>query len=162
MVKAVFPGSFDPLTLGHLDVVERASAHVDELVVLVTGNPNKPSGLFLVERREELAKEALRTADLRCPVTVDHWGGLLVDYTSANDIGLIVKGLRSSLDYEYEWPMAQLNRRLSGVDTAFYVTDERYAKVSSSLVKEIARFGGDVAEFLPAPIAAAVAEAAGS
>ena len=95
-------------------------------------------------------------------MTVDHWGGLLVDYTSANDIGLIVKGLRSSLDYEYEWPMAQLNRRLSGVDTAFYVTDERYAKVSSSLVKEIARFGGDVAEFLPAPIAAAVAEAAGS
>ena len=144
MVKAVFPGSFDPLTLGHLDVVERASAHVDELVVLVTGNPNKPSGLFPVERREELAKE------------------VLVDYTSANDIGLIVKGLRSSLDYEYEWPMAQLNRRLSGVDTAFYVTDERYAKVSSSLVKEIARFGGDVAEFLPAPIAAAVAEAAGS
>ena len=113
MTVAVCPGSFDPITNGHLDIVTRASRHFDEVVVLVTGNPTKTSGLFTIDERVEL----IRTATAHLPgVRVDSWGGLLVDYTSEHGITALVKGLRSSLDYEYELPMAQMNRRLTGVD----------------------------------------------
>ncbi|WP_314974036.1 pantetheine-phosphate adenylyltransferase, partial [Corynebacterium matruchotii] len=105
--RAVCPGSFDPITMGHVDIFRRAAQQFDEMVVLVTGNPNKPSGLFSISERVELAEKAV--ADLP-NVTVDWWGGLLVDYTTKHDIGVIVKGLRSALDYEYEVPMAQMNR----------------------------------------------------
>lgn len=154
-MKAVCPGSFDPVTMGHLDIFTRAAAHFDEIVVLVTGNPGKKTGLFSIEERMELIREV--TADLP-NVRVDNWGGLLVDYTSAHEIGALVKGLRSSLDYEYELPMAQMNRRLTGVDTFFLLTDEKYGYVSSSLCKEVAKYGGDVSGLLPETVAAAVAE----
>lgn len=146
MSTAVCPGSFDPITNGHLDIVTRASRHFDEVVVLVTGNPTKTSGLFTVDERVELIREA--TAHLP-GVRVDSWGGLLVDYTSAHHITALVKGLRSSLDYEYELPMAQMNRRLTGVDTYFLLTDEKYGYISSSLTKEVAKYGGDVTGLVP-------------
>lgn len=146
MTTAVCPGSFDPITNGHLDIVTRASRHFDEVVVLVTGNPTKTSGLFSIDERVELIREV--TAHLP-KVRVDSWGGLLVDYTSAHHITALVKGLRSSLDYEYELPMAQMNRRLTGVDTYFLLTDEKYGYISSSLTKEVAKYGGDVTGLVP-------------
>ena len=114
--------------------------------MLVTGNPTKTSGLFTIDERVELIREA--TAHLN-GVRVDSWGGLLVDYTSAHHITALVKGLRSSLDYEYELPMAQMNRRLTGVDTYFLLTDEKYGYISSSLTKEVAKYGGDVTGLVP-------------
>ena len=155
MTTAVCPGSFDPITNGHLDIVTRASRHFDEVVVLVTGNPTKTSGLFSIDERVELIREVIA----RLPnVRVDSWGGLLVDYTSAHHITALVKGLRSSLDYEYELPMAQMNRRLTGVDTYFLLTDEKYGYISSSLTKEVAKFGGDVTGLVPDSVREAMAE----
>lgn len=146
MTTALCPGSFDPITNGHLDIITRASRHFDEVIVLVTGNPTKSSGLFSVDERVALIREA--TAD-NPRVSVDSWGGLLVDYTSAHGITALVKGLRSSLDYEYELPMAQMNRRLTGVDTYFLLTDEKYGYISSSLTKEVAKYGGDITGLVP-------------
>ena len=155
MTTAVCPGSFDPITNGHLDIVPRATRHFDEVIVLVTGNPTKTSGLFTIDERVELIREV--TAD-NPKVRVDHWGGLLVDYTTAHHITALVKGLRSSLDYEYELPMAQMNRRLSGVDTYFLLTDEKYGYISSSLTKEVAKYGGDITGLVPDIVREAIAK----
>lgn len=155
MTTAVCPGSFDPITNGHLDIVTRASRHFDEVVILVTGNPTKTSGLFSIDERVELIREVIAHLP---NVRVDSWGGLLVDYTSAHHITALVKGLRSSLDYEYELPMAQMNRRLTGVDTYFLLTDEKYGYISSSLTKEVAKFGGDVTGLVPEAVREAMAE----
>ncbi|OIR41322.1 pantetheine-phosphate adenylyltransferase [Corynebacterium sp. NML130628] len=152
---AVCPGSFDPFTNGHLDIVDRARRHFDEVVVLVTGNPTKQTGMFTVSERVALIQSAV--ADMPS-VRVDSWGGLLVDYTSAHGITALVKGLRSSLDYEYELPMAQMNRRLTGVETFFLLTDEKYGYISSSLCKEVARFGGDIAGLVPPAVMQAMSE----
>ena len=150
--RAVCPGSFDPITMGHVDIFRRAAQQFDEMVVLVTGNPNKPSGLFSISERVELAEKAV--ADLP-NVTVDWWGGLLVDYTTKHDIGVIVKGLRSALDYEYEVPMAQMNRSLSGVDTMFFMTNPKYGHVSSTLCKEVIKYG-DIHDVLPPDVEEAI------
>lgn len=155
MTTAVCPGSFDPITNGHLDIVTRASRHFDEVVILVTGNPTKTSGLFSIDERVELIREVIAHLP---NVRVDSWGGLLVDYTSAHHITALVKGLRSSLDYEYELPMAQMNRRLTGVDTYFLLTDEKYGYISSSLTKEVAKYGGDVTGLVPDTVREAMAE----
>lgn len=155
MTTAVCPGSFDPITNGHLDIVTRASRHFDEVIVLVTGNPTKTSGLFTIAERVELIRTV--TADIP-GVRVDSWGGLLVDYTTAHHVTALVKGLRSSLDYEYELPMAQMNRRLSGVDTYFLLTDEKYGYISSSLTKEVAKYGGDITGLVPEAVHRAIAE----
>ena len=155
MTTAVCPGSFDPITNGHLDIVTRASRHFDEVVVLVTGNPTKTSGLFTIDERVELIREVIAHLP---NVRVDSWGGLLVDYTSAHHITALVKGLRSSLDYEYELPMAQMNRRLTGVDTYFLLTDEKYGYISSSLTKEVAKYGGDVTGLVPETVREAMLE----
>lgn len=154
-MKAVCPGSFDPITLGHLSIFERAAAHVDQLTVLVTANPNKNTGLFTVDERMELIRRAVEHLP---NVDVDTWGGLLVDYTTAHGVDALVKGLRSSLDYDYELPMAQMNRRLTGVETFFLLTDEKYGYVSSTLCKEVARYGGDVSGLMPDHVVAAVRE----
>lgn len=153
MHRAVCPGSFDPITMGHVDIFRRAARQFDEMVVLVTGNPNKPSGLFSISERVELAEKAV--ADLP-NVTVDWWGGLLVDYTTKHGIGVIVKGLRSALDYEYEVPMAQMNRSLSGVDTMFFMTNPEYGHVSSTLCKEVIKYGGDIRDVLPPDVEEAI------
>ena len=145
MRRAVCPGSFDPVTNGHVDVVSRAAALYDELVVAVLVNPGK-AGLFSVDERIALLREAV--ADVP-NVTVDSFQGLLVDYCRSNDIPVIVKGLRAVSDFEYELQMAQMNRELAGVETLFVPTAPQVGHLSSSLVKQIATFGGDVSGLVP-------------
>jgi pantetheine-phosphate adenylyltransferase len=143
--RAVCPGSFDPVTNGHVDVITRAAALYDELVVAVLVNPGK-AGLFSVEERMALLRDAV--ADVS-NVTVDSFQGLLVDYCRAKDIPVIVKGLRAVSDFEYELQMAQMNRELAGVETLFVPTAPQVGHLSSSLVKQIATFGGDVSGLVP-------------
>ncbi|MGR6965613.1 pantetheine-phosphate adenylyltransferase [Geodermatophilus sp. URMC 61] len=145
MRRAVCPGSFDPVTNGHVDVITRAAALYDELVVAVLVNPGK-AGLFSVDERMALLRDAV--ADLP-NVTVDSFQGLLVDYCRDNDIPVIVKGLRAVSDFEYELQMAQMNRELAGVETLFVPTAPQVGHLSSSLVKQIATFGGDVSGLVP-------------
>jgi pantetheine-phosphate adenylyltransferase len=144
MRRAVCPGSFDPPTNGHLDVVGRASALFDEVVVAVLVNKSKKS-LFAVDERIEMLTEVVAPWP---NVTVDSFHGLLVDYCRDHDVRAIVKGLRAG-DFDYELQMAQMNQRLSGVDTLFMSTSPDFGFVSSSLVKEVATYGGDVAHLLP-------------
>jgi pantetheine-phosphate adenylyltransferase len=145
MTRVVCPGSFDPVTNGHLDIIERASFLFDEVVVVVLVNESK-SGLFPVERRIELIAEA--TTDLE-NVTLDSYSGLLVDYCAQNDVQAIVKGLRAVSDFDYELQMAQMNGNLTGIDTVFIPTSPDYTFIASSLVKEVARHGGDVNGLVP-------------
>ncbi len=147
MTRAVCPGSFDPVTHGHLDIVERTLRFADEVVIAVGDNMAK-SALFTPHQRVEMLREA--TAD-RPEVQVELFDGLLVDFCSARGIEVISKGLRAS-DFGYELPMAQMNRRLTGVDTVFVPTAPEWAFVSSSLVREIAVLGGDVSGFVPASV----------
>src|SRR5215204_5326041 len=145
MRRAVCPGSFDPVTNGHMDIIERASGLFDEVVIAVLINKSKRSLFTVEERMEMLADVAASWPNVR----VDSFYGLLVDYCSANDIRAIVRGLRAVSDFDYELQMAQMNQRLSGVDTVFIATSPLYSFLSSSLVKEVARFGGDVSHLLP-------------
>lgn len=146
MVKAIYPGSFDPVTLGHLDIIERASQIYDELIVGVLGN-NKKSPLFSSEERVNMLKEVTSHLD---NVKVIAYDGLLVDAAKENDVHVIVRGLRAITDFEYELQMAQTNRTLNkGVDTMFLTTSVEYSFLSSTTVKEIAHFGGDVSKFVP-------------
>lgn len=155
-MHVVCPGSFDPVTLGHLDVFTRAASNWEKVTVLVTYNPNK-NGLFNAEERVGLIEASLAALpDPPQNIEVDTWDRLLVDYLDKHDILAMVKGLRSSLDYEYELPMAQMNHRLSGVETYFLLTSPEYGYVSSTLCKEVAKYGGDVAGLLPEPVVAAV------
>ena len=145
MRKAVCPGSFDPVTLGHLDIVERASAIYDEVTVAVLVNKKK-SSLYTVEERMALLAEV--TAGYG-NVKVDSFHGLLVDYCRAHGIPVIVKGLRAISDVDYELQMAQMNHSLAGVETLFMTTNPLYTFLSSSLVKEVATYGGDVSGLVP-------------
>ncbi|WP_020671179.1 pantetheine-phosphate adenylyltransferase [Amycolatopsis nigrescens] len=145
MRRAVCPGSYDPATNGHLDIIERASKLFDEVVVTVMIN-NKKQGMFTVEERLEMLRET--TAGLP-GVRVDSWHGLLVDYCREHDIAAIAKGLRSVSDFDYELQMAQMNRELSGVETLLMSNNPTYGFVSSSLVKEVATYGGDVKNLVP-------------
>lgn len=155
-MHVVCPGSFDPVTLGHLDIFTRAASDWEQVTILVTYNPNK-NGLFTAEERVELIEKSLQS--LPNPpqnVRVDTWDKLLVDYLTQNNITAMVKGLRSSLDYEYELPMAQMNQRLSGADTYFLLTSPEYGYVSSTLCKEVAKYGGNIDGLLPEPVVEAV------
>jgi pantetheine-phosphate adenylyltransferase len=143
--RAVCPGSFDPVTNGHLDIIERIAGLFEEIVVAVLVNQRKES-LFSAEERMELLTEV--TSHLP-NVTVSSFQGLLVDYCLSRDIHVVVKGLRAVTDFDYELQMAQMNRRLSGVDTLFMSTSPEYSFIASSLVKEVAKYGGDVAHLLP-------------
>ncbi|TFV61764.1 pantetheine-phosphate adenylyltransferase [Geodermatophilus sp. DF01-2] len=145
MRRAVCPGSFDPVTNGHVDVITRAAALYDELVVAVLVNPGK-AGLFTVEERMALLRESV--ADVP-NVTIDSFQGLLVDYCRSHGIPVVVKGLRAVSDFEYELQMAQMNRELAGVETLFVPTAPQVGHLSSSLVKQIATFGGDVSGLVP-------------
>jgi pantetheine-phosphate adenylyltransferase len=148
MTGAVCPGSFDPVTEGHLDVITRAAAQFDEIIVTVMINKSK-RGLFTVDERIELLKEA--TGHLG-NVRVSSWHGLLVDYARQEGFTAIVKGLRGANDFDYELQMAQMNQKLSGVDTLFIPANPTYSFLSSSLVKEVAMFGGDVEDMVPANV----------
>ena len=143
--RAVCPGSFDPVTNGHLDIVQRACHLFDEVVVAVLINKKK-TGMFTVDERIELLREV--TADF-ANVRVASFHGLLVDFCRDHDIQAIVKGLRAVSDFDYELQMAQMNYQLSGVDTVFVSTNPLYSFLSSSLVKEVATYGGDVSNLLP-------------
>jgi len=150
----LYPGSFDPVTNGHLDVIERAAEGFDRVVVAVLHNVSKRP-LFTLDERLDL----LRTATEGLPgVEVVAFEGLLVDVCRDLGIGLIVKGLRAASDFEYELRMAQMNRHLAGVDTLFLPTSPTWSYLSSSLVKEVARFGGDVAGLVPPAVAALLRE----
>jgi pantetheine-phosphate adenylyltransferase len=143
--RAICPGSFDPVTNGHLDIIGRAAALYDELIVAVFVNRSK-SSLFTVEERRELLEEVTAQYD---NVRIDSFQGLTVDYCRANDIHVIVKGLRAVSDFDYELQMAQMNRGLAGIDTLFMPTNPEYSFLASSLVKEIAKWGGDVSSLVP-------------
>ena len=152
MRRAVCPGSFDPITFGHLDIISRASAHFDHVVIAVLENRTK-SSLFSVAERIEMIQE---TTSHLSNVSVDSWSGLLVDYCKSNSIQAIVKGLRAVTDFDYELQMAQVNLQGSGVETMFMATAPTHSFLSSSLVKELAHYGGDVSTMVPASINAAL------
>jgi pantetheine-phosphate adenylyltransferase len=143
--RAVCPGSFDPVTNGHLDIIGRAADLYDEVVVAVLINKNK-SSLFTVEERIEMLTEVTSGYG---NVRVDSFHGLLVNYCKANRIPVIVKGLRAISDFDYELQMAQMNRGLAGVDTLFMPTNPEYSFLASSLVKEIVTYGGEVTDLVP-------------
>jgi pantetheine-phosphate adenylyltransferase len=157
MRKAVCPGSFDPITNGHLDVIERASGLFDEVTIAVLVNSTK-TGLFSIDERIAMAKDA---ASHLPNVRVDTWSGLLVDYCKTHDIRAIVKGLRAVSDFDYELQMAQMNLQLKGVDTLLMATKPAYSFLSSSLVREIARYGGDVSALVPSGVHKALKAKAG-
>jgi pantetheine-phosphate adenylyltransferase len=148
MKRAVCPGSYDPATNGHLDIIERAATQFDEVMVAVLINKTK-SCLFAVEERMAMLTEITEHLP---NVRVGSWHGLLVDYCRANGIAAIVKGLRAVSDFDYELQMAQLNYQLSGVDTMFMPSNPTYSFLSSSMVKEVATYGGDVGHLLPASV----------
>ncbi len=147
MKHAIYPGSFDPMTLGHLDVIERAAQMFDTLTVSVLNNKAK-SPLFSTEERVKILQEA--TSHLK-NVQIDSFSGLVIDYCHEKGVHVVIRGLRAITDFEYELQMAQTNRKLShgDVDTVFLTTSLEYAYLSSSSVKEIASFGGDISQCVP-------------
>lgn len=147
MKSAIYPGSFDPVTFGHLDVIRRSANIFDELTVSVLNNVGK-SALFSVEERVKMLEEA--TKDLP-NVKVDSFSGLLIDYTKKKNVHVVIRGLRAITDFEYELQIAQTNHKLSGgeLDTMFLTTSLEYAYLSSSSVKEIAYFKGDISPCVP-------------
>ena len=150
MAIALCPGSFDPVTNGHLDIIERTARHFDDVIVAVIRNPQKTQSLFTLEERQDLLHECLRHLD---NVRIEFFKGLLVEFAKEHGASSIVKGLRAISDFDYELQMAQMNQRLSGIDTFFISTTPQHSFLSSSLVREVARFGGDVSSMVP-PIVA--------
>ena len=156
MKSAIYPGSFDPVTYGHLDIIKRAASVFDELTVSVLNNTHK-SSLFSVEERVKMLEEA--TKDIP-NVKVDSFSGLLIDYAKSKDVHVSIRGLRAITDFEYELQIAQTNSKLSGgqLDTMFFITGLEYAYLSSSGVKEIAEFNGDISQCVPDFVAEKVYE----
>lgn len=149
MKRAVYPGSFDPMTKGHLDIIERASGIFDEVIIAVLINPEK-KGLFNAEERVNMIEKTI--TDFK-NVRVESFTGLLVDFMKKKEANLIVKGLRAVSDFEYELQMALLNNKLdTRVETVFLMTNEKYSCISSSAVKQIAMFGGKLTDFVPGEI----------
>ena len=150
---AVVPGSFDPVTLGHLDVIERAAGLFDELHVLVVHNPGK-TALLPIAQRVSLIEQSVRQAAIPGNIVVTSWSvGLLVDYCTDVGASVLVKGIRSQADVAYETPMAIVNRDLAGVETVFLLPNPAHAHVSSSLVRQVSSLGGDVSPYVPAVVA---------
>ena len=153
MATALCPGSFDPPTNGHIDVIERASRYFDTVVVAVIANPSKQP-LFTLEQRSDMLRDALTHVD---NIEIASFDGLLVDFAKDRDLGVVVKGLRAISDFEYELQMAQMNSNLSpGLDTMFMTAKPEWAFLSSSLVKEVARYGGAIEGLVPPGVAKAL------
>jgi pantetheine-phosphate adenylyltransferase len=154
MKRVVCPGSFDPVTNGHLDIISRSARLYDEVVVAVLVNQSK-AGLFTLEERISM----LREVTAHYPnVRVQSFEGLLVDFCKANDIDMVIKGIRAASDFDYELQMAQMNVGLAGVETLFMATNPLYSFVSSSLIKDVAKWGGDVTQHVPELVAARLHE----
>lgn len=146
MIKAAYPGSFDPITYGHIDIAKRASKLFDELYVVVMENKRK-TYTFTVEERIEMVKECLKDIP---NIRVESFSGLLVEYTIKNKIDVVIRGLRAVTDFEYELQMALANKEIcNGVETVFLMTDKSFSFLSSSLVKEVASFGGKISQWVP-------------
>lgn len=155
MTAALCPGSFDPPTNGHIDVIERTSRHFERVLVAVIANPSKEP-LFTLDERKHLLSDALGHVD---NVEIDSFDGLLVDYARTREVNVVVKGLRAVSDFEYELQMAEMNAALApGLDTMFLTAKPAWAFLSSSLVKEVARFGGPVEGLVPASVAAVLSQ----
>jgi len=150
---AVVPGSFDPVTLGHLDVIERAAGIFDEVHVVVVHNPGKQA-MLPIAQRVTLIEQAVADRALPSSILVTSWSvGLLVDYCTDVGASVLVKGVRSQVDVAYETPMAIVNRNLAGVETVFMLPDPAHAHVSSSLVRQVSSLGGDIAPYVPRAVA---------
>ena len=155
MLRAIYPGSFDPVTFGHLDIIKRSSRLVDELIVGVLNNKAK-SPLFSVEERVRMLEEV--TSDIP-NIRIIPFGGLLVDFARRVDAGMVIRGLRAITDFEYELQMAQTNHKMAPeIETAFLTTNLEYSYLSSTTVKEVAAFGGDISQFVPKLIADRITE----
>ena len=155
MLRAIYPGSFDPVTLGHLDIIKRSASIVDELIVGVLNNKAK-SPLFSVEERVKMLGEVTKELP---NVKVIPFAGLLVDFARQTESKMIIRGLRAITDFEYELQMSQMNRKLEeNVETVFLTTNLEYSYLSSSMVKEVAAFGGDISQLVPALVAEKVIE----
>ena len=150
MATALCPGSFDPVANGHLDIIERTARHFDDVIVAVIRNPQKAQSLFTLEERQQMLAEV--TSHLS-NVSIDFFTGLLVEYAKEHGASAIVKGLRAVSDFDYELQMAQMNQSLAGIDTFFISTSPGYSFLSSSLVREVAKFGGDVSSMVPKVVA---------
>ena len=158
-VSAMYPGTFDPITLGHEDLVRRAAVLFDHVVVAIAANTGSKSPMFSVDERVDMARAALE--DLP-NVEVKRYGGLTVDFAKEHGLRVIVRGLRAVSDFEYEFQLANMNRHLTDeVETAFLTPTEKYTFISSSLVREVAELGGDVSEFVSAKVKQALMERCG-
>ena len=155
MSIALCPGSFDPVTNGHVEIIERTSRHFESVIVAVTRNPQKSQSRFDLEERQEMLGDALAHLG---NVRIETLKGLVVDFARDHDATIIVKGLRAVSDFEYELQMAQMNKSLSGIDTIFMSTAPEYSFLSSSLVCEVAKFGGDVSSMVPPGVSARLVE----
>jgi pantetheine-phosphate adenylyltransferase len=148
-VKAIYPGTFDPLTNGHLDLIERGSKIVDQLVVAILRNSDKGAPLFTVSERTEMIAEAIAVCGFQ-NVSVTTFDGLLVDFCHSQGAKAVLRGIRAITDYEYEFPMAMMNRKLDpNLETLFMMPTEQYTYVSSRLIKGVFKLGGDVSELVP-------------
>jgi len=150
MRRAIYPGSFDPVTNGHLDIIERGCKLFDEIIIGILVNPDKQP-FFTVQERQEMLTEVVKSISHgRCAVRVDSFSGLLVNYAVAQEANVIVRGIRAISDYEYELQMALMNRRLeAGIETVFMMPAETYSYVSSRLVKEVFQLGGTITGLVP-------------
>jgi pantetheine-phosphate adenylyltransferase len=150
VTEAIYPGSFDPITNGHLDLIDRAGRIFERIHVAVVTNPNKEA-LFDEDERVEMIRRAVPDDD---SVTADSFDGLLVDYVQQRDSNVILRGLRALSDFEYEFQMSTMNKRLAGdVETVYMMAGEEYSFLSSSIVKEVRQFGGDIEELVPSVVA---------
>lgn len=155
MLRAIYPGSFDPVTFGHLDIIRRSSSLVDELIVGVLNN-NAKSPLFSVEERVKMLWEATKNIP---KVRIVPFEGLLVEFARKMDAGMVIRGLRAITDFEYELQMAQTNHKLEpGIETVFLTTSLEYSYLSSTIVKEVAVFGGDISQFVPSAVIGKIQE----
>ena len=158
-VAAMYPGTFDPITLGHEDLVKRAVRVFDKVVVAIAADPGSKEPMFSIDERVELARTALAGND---NVEVRRYGGLTVDFARENDLSVIVRGLRAVADFEYEFQLATMNRHLTEeVETVFLTPTDRFTFISSTLVREIATLGGDITEFVSPSVKSALLEKCG-
>ncbi|MEN9722415.1 MAG: pantetheine-phosphate adenylyltransferase [Pseudomonadota bacterium] len=147
--RAIYPGSFDPITNGHLDILDRALSLFSEVTIVVAGT-DKKNPLFTAEERVELIREVTRD---RPGVTVDRWSGLIMDYAKAHHVSAVIRGLRAASDFEYEFMMASMNKRIHpGAETLFMMTSQDLYFVSSSMIKELFRYGGDISSYVPTQV----------